>query len=173
MSDLIEVGVIAGAYGVRGEVRVKSYCAVPEDIETYAPLWTADRAREVTLSILRPIKNGFAVRIPDVANKEEADALRGTILYAERDQLPSLPDDEYYYTDLMGLEVYDTGGVLLGTVKNVANNGADDLLELQLAGSSATTFLPFTKASVPTVDLTARRIVCDPPLGVLPESDAP
>lgn len=172
MNDLIEVGVIVGAYGVRGEVRIKSYCAVPDNIETYTPLWTADRAREVKLSILRPIKSGFAVRIPEVANKEEADALRGTMLYAERDQLPSLPDDEYYYTDLMGIEVYDTGGVLLGTVKNVANNGADDLLELQLAGTSATTFLPFTKAAVPTVDLTARRLVADPPLGILPESDA-
>jgi 16S rRNA processing protein RimM len=172
LNDLIEVGVIVGAYGVRGEVRIKSYCAVPDNIETYTPLWTADRAREVKLSILRPIKSGFAVRIPEVANKEEADALRGTMLYAERDQLPSLPDDEYYYTDLMGIEVYDTGGVLLGTVKNVANNGADDLLELQLAGTSATTFLPFTKAAVPTVDLTARRLVADPPLGILPESDA-
>jgi 16S rRNA processing protein RimM len=171
MNDLIEVGVIAGAYGVRGEVRIKSYCAVPEDIENYTPLWTADRAREVKLAILRPIKHGFAVRIPDVANKEEADALRGTMLYAERDQLPSLPDDEYYYTDLIGLEAYDTGGVLLGTIKNVANNGAYDLLELLLAGSSATTFLPFTKAAVPTVDLTAKRIITDPPLGILPEKE--
>lgn len=173
MSDLIEVGVIAGAYGVRGEVRVKSYCAVPEDIENYTPLWTAERAREVKLAILRPIKNGFAARIPEVANKEEADALRGTMLFAQRDHLPSLPDDEFYYADLIGLAVYDTGGVLLGTVKNVANNGADDLLELQLAGSSATTFLPFTKAAVPTVDLTARRIVADPPLGILPETETP
>lgn len=171
MSDLIEVGVIAGAYGVRGEVRIKSYCAVPEDIEAYSPLWTAGRAREVKLSILRPIKSGFAVRIPEVANKEEADALRGTMLYAERNQLPSLPDDEYYYTDLIGLEVYDTGGVLLGTVKNVANNGADDLLEMLLKGSSATTFIPFTKAAVPTVDLTAGRIIADPPLGILPDEE--
>jgi 16S rRNA processing protein RimM len=99
--------------------------------------------------------------------------LRGTSLFAERDHLPSLPDDEFYYTDLMGMDVYDTGGVLLGTVKNVANNGADDLLELQLAGSSATTFLPFTKAAVPTVDLAARRIVADPPLGILPEKETP
>lgn len=173
MSDLIEVGVIAGAYGVRGEIRIKSYCAVPEDIESYTPLWTEGRARQVKLAILRPIKNGFSARIPDVATKEDADALRGTSLFAERDHLPSLPDDEFYYTDLIGLEVYDTGGVLLGTVKTVVNHGADDLLELQLKGSSATTFLPFTKRAVPTVDLSAKRIVADPPLGVLPESEAP
>ena len=61
------------------------------------------------------------------------------------------------------------GGALLGRVKTVQNHGADDLLELQLAGTSATTFLPFTKAAVPTVDLASGRIVADPPLGVLPD----
>lgn len=171
MTDLIPVGAIAGAYGIRGELRIKSYCAVPEDIETYSPLWTEGRARQYALAILRPIKNGFAARIPDVTSKEEADALRGTVLYAERDQLPSLPDDEFYHADLIGLAVHDTGGVLLGTVKTVQNHGADDLLELQLAGNSATVFLPFTKAAVPTVDLASRRIVADPPLGILPESE--
>lgn len=173
MSDLIEVGVIAGAYGVRGELRIKSYCAIPEDIEHYTPLWTEDRAREINLAIVRPIKNGFAARIPEVTTKEEADALRGVTLFAERDHLPSLPDDEFYHADLIGLDVYDTGGVLLGRVKTVQNHGADDLLELQLAGGPATTFLPFTKAAVPTVDLAAGRIVADPPLGILPEKETP
>ncbi|MEW9918374.1 ribosome maturation factor RimM [Marimonas sp. MJW-29] len=172
MSDLIPVGAIAGAYGVRGELRIKSYCAVPEDIERYSPLWSEDRSRKFVVAILRPIKNGFAARIPEVATKEEADALRGTTLYAERSQLPSLPDDEFYHADLIGLEVYDTGGAHLGRVKSVQNHGADDLLEVQLAGSSVTVFLPFTKAAVPTVDLSAGRIVADPPLGTLPEQDS-
>ncbi|MGB3244123.1 MAG: ribosome maturation factor RimM [Sulfitobacter sp.] len=171
MSEMISVGAIAGAYGVRGELRIKSYCAVPEDIETYTPLYNEDRSRTFALAILHPIKNGFAVRITDVATKEEADALRGVTLFAERDQLPSLPDDEFYHADLIGLEVYDTGGVLLGRVKSVQNHGADDLLELQLAGTSATTFLPFTKAGIPTVDLAAGRIIADPPLGILPDPD--
>ena len=171
MTEMICVGAIAGSYGVRGELRVKSYCAVPEDIETYTPLWSEDRSRQFALAILRPVKNGFAARIAEVSTKEEADALRGTPLYAERDQLPSLPDDEFYHADLIGLSVYDTGGVLLGTVKTVQNHGADDLLELQLAGTSATTFLPFTKAAIPTVDLASGRIVADPPHGVLPETE--
>ncbi|MFK7836016.1 MAG: ribosome maturation factor RimM [Sulfitobacter sp.] len=172
MTDLIPVGAIAGAYGVRGEVRVKSYCAVPEDIESYSPLRSEDGNRTFALALLHQIKNGFAARVAEVATKEEADALRGTTLYAERTQLPSLPDDEFYHADLIGAEVFDTGGVLLGRVKTVQNHGADDLLELQLAGTSATVFLPFTKAAVPTVDLSAGRIIADPPLGLLPEADA-
>lgn len=162
------VGVISGSYGVSGELRIKSFCAVPEDIERYSPLTNESGSRDYQLAILRPIKNGYAGRLPDVASKEDADALRGTQLFARREQLPSLPDDEFYHADLIGLEVYDTGGVLLGRVKTVQNNGADDLLELQLSGSSTTTFLPFTKAAVPTVDLASGRIVADPPDGILP-----
>ncbi|WP_298839858.1 ribosome maturation factor RimM [uncultured Roseobacter sp.] len=164
--DKICVGAIGGAYGVRGELRVKSFCAVPEDIETYRPLTSEDGARSFHLALVRPIKNGFAARIAEVSSKEEADALKGERLYAQRDQLPSLPDDEYYHADLIGIEVFDTGGVLLGTVKLVQDHGAGDLLEIQRPGSSETVLLPFTIAAVPTVDLGAGRIVADPPDGL-------
>ncbi|MEM9871286.1 MAG: ribosome maturation factor RimM [Pseudomonadota bacterium] len=167
MSDeRICVGSIGGAYGVQGEVRIKSFCAVPEDIETYAPLTTEDGTRSFTLAIIRPIKNGFTSRIAEVATKEQADALKGTQLYARRDQLPSLPDDEFYYTDLVGLDVFDTGGAPLGQVKSVQNHGASDLLEVHAPGATATVLLPFTQAAVPTVDLASRRIVADPPEGL-------
>lgn len=162
------VGVISGSYGVQGELRIKSFCAVPGDIQNYSPLSDENGDREFALAILRPITNGFSARLPEIATKEDADALRGTKLYAPREQLPSLPDDEFYHADLIGMHVYDTGGELLGTVKTVQNNGADDLLELQLNGTSTTTFLPFTKTAVPTVDLASGRIIADPPDGILP-----
>lgn len=166
MSDLICVGAIAGSYGVKGEVRLKSFCAVPEDIETYTPLTSEDGTSNYMLTLGRPIKNGFTGRLSGVATKEQADALKGTRLYTTRDQLPSLPDDEYYHTDLIGLAVVDTGGTALGTVKNVLNHGAADLLELALPDTSATVLLPFTLEVVPTVDLASGRIVADPPDGL-------
>ena len=86
--------------------------------------------------------------------------------------MPSLPDDEYYYTDLIGLTVVDTGGATLGTVKNVMDHGAGDLLEVIMPGQSDTILLPFTQAAVPTVDLTAKRIVADPPEGLFPDAAA-
>lgn len=165
-TEKIVVGAIAGAYGVRGEVRVKSFCAQPEDLETYSPVTDAE-GRAYHVAILRPIKNGFAARIAEVATKEDADALKGTELFASRDQLPSLPDDEFYHADLIGLAVVDTGGAPLGKIKTVQNHGADDLLEVQKPGSSATFLLPFTRAAVPTVDLAAGRVVADPPEGIL------
>ncbi|UUV06606.1 ribosome maturation factor RimM [Ruegeria sp. YS9] len=167
MTDLICVGSIAGAYGVRGEVRLKSFCAVPEDIETYSPLTDEAGKERYPVVLTRTIKNGFAARLGGVETKEQADALNGLRLYARRDQLPSLPDDEFYHNDLIGLDVYDTGGTLLGKVKSVQNHGAADLLELHGPGLKTTVFLPFTMQAVPTVDLEQGRIVADPPEGLI------
>lgn len=164
--NLICVGVIAGAFGVRGEVRLKSFCAIPEDIGTYSPLTTEDGAKSYALTLSRAIKNGFAAHLDGINSKEQADALRGVRLCARRDQLPSLPDDEYYHTDLIGLEVLDTGGTVLGHVKSVQNHGAADLLEIHAAGLKDTVLLPFTLAVVPTVDIAAGRIIADPPDGL-------
>lgn len=162
----IMVGAIAGAFGVHGEVRIKSFCADPEAIADYAPLTSEDGTQTFELTLTRAIKNGFAAEIAGVETKEEADALKGVSLYAERDQLPSLPDDEYYHADLIGLDVLDTGGNKLGTVRNVLNHGAGDLLEVQGPGLRTPALLPFTLKNVPTVDLASGRIIADPPEGL-------
>jgi len=166
MNDLVCVGAIAGAFGVHGEIRVKSFCANPEDIETYSPLTSQDGRQTYALALTGSVKNGFAARLNAVTNKEQADALRGIRLFARRDQLPSLPDDEYYHADLIDLAVHDTGGTLLGHVKSVQNHGAADLLEIHSPGLKDTVLLPFTLAVVPTVDLAAGRIIADPPDGL-------
>ena len=83
-----------------------------------------------------------------------------------RDRLPALPEDEFYHADLIGLEVFDTGGARLGRVRAVLNHGAGDLLEIEAPGRRATVLLPFTREAVPTVDPGAGRIVADPPEGL-------
>ncbi|TDL81997.1 16S rRNA processing protein RimM [Palleronia sediminis] len=161
--------MIAGSFGVRGEVRLKSYCAEPSAIADYGPLETEDGRRRFDVTLTRPVKDGYAARMTGIATKEEADALRGTRLFAPRDRLPALEDDEYYFSDLIGLPVFDSGGVEIGKVKAVLENPGADLLELRLPGTSETALLPFTRAIVPTVDLAAGRIVADPPEGLLPD----
>ena len=96
------------------------------------------------------MKNGFAARLSGVSTKEQADDMRGLRLYVERTLLPSLPDDEFYHADLIGLEVVDTGGKTLGKVKSVQNHGASDLLEVHGPGLKSTVLLPFTREAVPT-----------------------
>ena len=151
------VGAIAGAFGVAGEARVKSFCAEPRAIGDYGPL-VAEGGRRFTLRVTREIKGGFAARLSGVATREEAEALRGTRLYAPRDRLPALAEDEFYHADLIGLEVVDTGGAPLGRVRAVHDFGAGDVVEV--AGKKEL-MLPFTRAAVPTVDLAAGRIVAD------------
>jgi len=170
MTDRICVGAITGSFGVRGEARVKSFCADPAAIGDYGPLTTEDGQTSYRLTITRAVKGGFAVRLSDVKTKEQADALRGTTLYAPRAALPALPDDEFYHTDLIGLTAVDTGGADLGRIHAVHNHGGGDLLELRARGRKGTVLVPFTQAVVPTVDLGAGRIVIDPPEGLF-ESD--
>jgi 16S rRNA processing protein RimM len=163
MTDRICVGAIAGSFGVKGEVRLKSFCSDPEAIASYGPLYTEDGARQFSVKLTRPVAGGLGARLSGVATKEEADALRGTSLYVDKARLPKLPDDEFYHADLIGLEVRDTGGLLLGKVQAVHNHGAGDLLEIAGAGLKEPLLLPFTLAVVPTVDLVAGRIVVDLP----------
>ncbi len=165
MKNKVCVGAIAGAFGVRGDVRLKSFTAMPEDVASYGALFT-DKGDRYEITLNGPIKNGFSARLKGITTKEQADALRGVRLYAGRDSLPRLPDDEFYHADLIGLEVYDTGGTHLGRVKAVHNHGASDLLEIQGAPGSASVLLPFTQEVVPTVDIEAGRIVADPPDGL-------
>ncbi len=166
LADRICVGSIAGAFGVAGEVRLKSFCAEPEAIASYGALFTEDGSRSFVVKLTKAVAGGLGARLTGVATKEQADALRGTNLYVDRARLPSLPDDEYYHADLIGLEVRDTGGALLGQVRAVLNHGAGDLLEVMGPGLKQPLLIPFTMAIVPTVDLTLGRIVADVPEGL-------
>ncbi len=172
--ERICVGAIAGAYGVKGAVRLKSFCATPSAIAGYAPLTDKAGKRIFSLALTAPLKNGFIAQIQGVTSKEQAEALRGTRLFAPRTVLPNLPDDEFYHADLIGLQVFDTGGTALGHITDVQNHGAGDLLEvtspaLKTPVLKTPVLLPFTRTNVPTVDLTTGRVIVDPPEGIFPE----
>ena len=166
-TDHICVGAFSGSYGVNGEVRLKSFCADPEAIADYSPLTTEDGKHSYAITITRSIKGALVAKVEGITNKEQADDLKGIRLFANRDQLPALPDDEFYYADLIGLTVLDTGGTVLGKVHAVQNHGASDLLEIMPSAGGNTILLPFTREVVPTVDLATGRIIVDPPEGAL------
>jgi 16S rRNA processing protein RimM len=164
--DHICVGAIAGSFGVQGEVRLKSFCSDPEAIASYGPLFGEDGKTTYKVKLTRPVAGGLGARISGVDTKEQADALKGVSLYVAKSKLPSLPDDEFYHADLIGLDAFDTGGKLLGRVQAVHNHGAGDLLEITGPGLKTALLLPFTLLAVPTVDLSAGRIIVDPPEGL-------
>ncbi len=155
------LGVITGAHGVRGLVRVKSFTEVPEDVAAYGPLSDEDGTRVLTLAVTGRSKDALLARVEGVVDRDQALALKGTRLYVPRDVLPALEEDEtYYHADLLGLAAEDPEGRPLGRVKAVHNFGAGDLLELDGGGAR---LVPFTRQAVPVVDLDGGRLVVEPP----------
>jgi 16S rRNA processing protein RimM len=166
--DLVLVGAIAGAFGVQGEVRLRSFTAQPDAIVDYAPFFHADGRPALTPKSWRPVKDGIAVVALEVSSREDAMALRNTKLYVPRAALPPADDDEFYHVDLIGLSVEALDGAPLGKVRAVIP-GPQDLLDIEgTPGAKSSWFLPFTKALVPVVDLAGQRLVAEVPAGLIP-----
>ena len=153
VSRLILVGQVAGAFGVRGEIKLTAFTADPLSLMAYSPLLDERGAAVLTLSGGRAVKGAVIARAREVATREEAQALRGLKLYVLREALPAPEEDEYYLADLVGLAVRSPAGEALGTVKSVANFGAGDLLEIAPADGAPAWFCPFTREAVPDVNL--------------------
>jgi 16S rRNA processing protein RimM len=159
------VGVIAAAHGVRGLVRVKSFTADPKSVASYGELSDERGQRRFRLILQGQVKEGVIAKIDGIADRDAAEALKGTKLFVDREALPAIAaDDEFYQADLVGLRVEARDGKTLGRVKAVLNFGAGDLLEIE--GEGVSLMLPFTKRVVPLVDLPGGRLVADPPAEV-------
>ena len=157
--DVILVGRVAGAFGVKGEVRITSFTAEPMALVDYRTLLREDGQPALTLTGGRPAKGGVVARAKEIETREQAEAARGLRLYIPRSALPEPEEeDEFYIADLIGMDVVSLEGDLLGKVRSVRDFGAGDLLEVApVAGESW--WLPFTKEAVPEVQMDAGRIV--------------
>jgi 16S rRNA processing protein RimM len=151
---------------VRGAVRVKSFTAIPEDVAAYGPLQDEAGARRFALSLVGHAKGVVIGRIAGIEDRDAAERLKGTRLYVARSQLPAPEEDEFYHADLIGLAAELRDGTPFGTVRAVWDFGAGDSIEIARP-DSGTIMVPFTRAIVPLVDLAARRLVVDPPEGLL------
>ena len=165
--DLIVLGRIVAAHGIRGEVGLKSFAAAPEDIAAYGPLEVVGSGRRIVIESLRPAKSGFIARLEGVRDRNAAEALKGAELAVARERLPQAGKEEYYHADLVGLEVRLRTGESIGAVRAVENYGAGDLLAVRLEASGREVLLPFDRASVPVVDVAGGFLVVDPPEGLL------
>lgn len=166
--DLVRVGVIVGVRGVRGEVRVKSYTEAAADIAAYGELYDVTGTRSWSIDVIGEAKGLIIARLTGVADRNAAEALKGTALHVPRTALPAAAEDEYYATDLVGLTAELANGGTLGTVIAVQDFGGGVLLEVKPRQGDSV-LVPFTDAVVPEVDLDGGRVVVDPPAGLLGE----
>jgi len=156
------VGAIAGAHGVKGLVKIKSFTEEPDGVAAYGPLSDEAGEREFTIALTGRAKGLIIARIDGVEDRNMAEALRGTRLYVERAALPPTAEEAYYHTDLIGLEAVGMDGAPVGEVKALYNYGAGDVIEIQRRDKDLL-LLPFTKAAVPEVDLEGGRLVVREP----------
>jgi 16S rRNA processing protein RimM len=162
------LGTVTAAHGVRGEVRIRSFCAEPADIGAYGPLSDEKGARTFTV---RPTgtstKGDVIARIDGVADRTAAEALRGLRLYADRRALPPPAPGEWYEDDLIGLAARGSDGRDWGTVVALHDFGAGTVLEVSGGGHGRSFMAPFNAQTVPAIDVEGGTITVDPPDGLL------
>ena len=165
-ADMICVAAIAGAFGVKGEVKLKSFTDVLEDCLAYGPLTDINGKLMLTPESWRRVGKFIAVCAPQVTTREQAEGLKSIKLYAHADNLPPPQEDEFYYRDLIGLSVKTQAGQNAGKILAVHDYGAGDMLEIQpppdKGKKPASYYHPFTKAAVPKVDIKVGRVIIIP-----------
>jgi 16S rRNA processing protein RimM len=164
--DLILVGVIIGAHGIRGEVKLKSFTADPKAVATYGPLRSA-KGETFEITRLKLQTEDFIAALKNVTDRNRAEELKGTELFITRAQLPK---DELYLHDLIGAPIYN-GDVVLGAIIGFENFGAGDLIDVKIEGRSDSVLIPYNKTFI--VEASPRRVVVTLPDDYLDESEKP
>ena len=164
--DQVLVGVIVGAHGIKGEVKLKSFTSEPMSIGRYGPLQSS-LGQQFEITKLKAAKDDFIASLENVNDRNEAETLKGVELFVSREKLPKLKIHEAYAHDLMGLDVILENGSTLGRLVGMPNYGAGDLLEVAVEGNTETVLIPFTNAFVPQEDFTSGKIIVILPEGYL------
>ena len=152
----IALAAVAGAHGVKGELRLKLFSDSVESLSRHEKLFVGGVERRL-LSISDGGKTAVA-RFEGVADRSAAEALRGSLVEVDRSALPPLEEGEYYHADLIGLPALDVHGAPLGTVVAIENYGAGDLLEIEREGGTRS-LVPFKPG---IADLDDGKIILDP-----------
>lgn len=147
------LGAIVGVHGIKGEVKVKSFTEIAEDIDQYGLVENEPGTRKFDIKVVGHSKDLLRVKIKGLDNPEDALTLKGTGLYVNKDVLPELEEEEFYHTDLIGLEARDEASNFIGDVVGVYNFGAGDMLEIKTSETGKSEMIPFTKEYVPTVNI--------------------
>ncbi len=162
--DRVCIGAISGVRGLKGEVRIKSFTADPDDVAAYGPVSTDGGERSFDIRVTAHAKGQIIARLSGIDDRDAAEALKGERLYVPKSALPEAEDGAYYHADLIGLGVETAAGEKLGIVKAVHNFGAGDVIEITGEGDKGGLMVPFTADAVPEVDIENGRIVVSPPM---------
>ncbi len=154
--ERITLAAVAGAHGIKGEVRLKLFSDSAESLAQHSRLFVGGGERK--LVSVRPAGKGAVARFEGIADRSAAEQLRGSLIEIDREALPPLAEGEYYHSGLIGLRCIDGEGAAVGSVVAVENFGAGDLLEVETADGRRS-LIPFQPGIAALQD---GRIVLDP-----------
>lgn len=168
------MGRIGAAHGIKGEVRIQSFTEEPLALKDYGPLSTNRPGLVIEIEAARATTNVLVARLKGITDRTAAEKLNGVELYVERGRLPPTEDeDDFYHSDLIGLEARLGDGSVLGKVIAIPNYGASDLIEVRDERTGDTFLYPFTKAVVPTIRIDEGYLVIEVPLDAEPGEEEP
>jgi 16S rRNA processing protein RimM len=167
-TDLMQVGHVSGAYGVLGAIRVTPYSGDADSLLKVKTWWLDKPSlHPVQVRTARMHSGDVVATLVDVKGRDAAEALKGTAISIPRSEFPELPEDEYYWTDLIGLDVVNLQGEALGKVTDMMDNGAQSILRITPMqdesdqGKAQERLVPFVDQFVKNVDMAAKKITLD------------
>ncbi|MBN9343362.1 MAG: 16S rRNA processing protein RimM [Holosporales bacterium] len=156
----ILMGVVHSAHGIRGQVKIKVFAASTTSFMEYDHFTDKEGKKSFIFKDFCLLKEDMIVALlKGIQNRNQAEELKGTELYIAREQLPPTEEEEYYYQDLIGLDVQSQAGDLLGSIASVYNFGGGDLVEINLSNTREVVVLPFTKEAVPKISISEGRLI--------------
>lgn len=166
----LETGKIVGTHGIRGMVRIQPWSDSGEFLSSFDRFFLDDKgADSIAVKDIHPHGNVVIAKLEGVDSIEQAEQLRGKVIYLDRDDV-DLPEGRYFIDDLVGCEVYSADGViLLGTLSDVSQTGANDVWHVTKDGKEY--LVPAIEQVIVSVDIDAAKIVLDPMKGIFDDAD--
>ena len=146
------MGVITGAKGIKGLLKIRSFSDDPTHLVAYGPLTDRETHRHFNITLVTTLPHGAIASCEGVDDRTQADQLKGTELFVSRKQLPTPDEDEFYHVDLMEMKAVDEHGQIVGNITAINNFGAGDFLEI-ITPQHVVVTLPFSREAVPTLSM--------------------
>ena len=161
----VEIGLFIGPHGIKGEVKVKSFTEIPENLFVYEEFFLGNQTKPIKLKLVRKIKQNLICIVEDIKTRNEAEKFKNLILYVRRDNLPLLNDDEFYQRDLLDFQVYNLERHNLGFVTSFNDFGGGLLVEVEK--NKKRFYLPIGKPFLKDINYKDKEVILNLDLGFI------
>ena len=161
----VEIGLFIGPHGIKGEVKVKSFTEIPENLFVYEEFFLGNQSKPIKLKLVRKIKQNLICIVEDIKTRNEAEKFKNLTLYVRRDNLPLLKDDEFYQRDLLDFQVYNLERHNLGFVTSFNDFGGGLLVEVEK--NKKRFYLPIGKPFLKDINYKDKEVILNIDLGFI------